>query len=151
MKFRVAKHGDEQLVYDYIMKLAKYEKLEHEVNTDMSLVTTNIFDNKYANCLLLNNGNEYVGCVIYFFNFSTFNIKPGLYIEDLFIDEKHRGNGYGTLIFDKMKEVAKENDCGRIEWICLDWNKSSIDFYENKIGAKPMDGWTIRRLVEEQF
>lgn len=151
LEFRVASYGDEKLVHDFILKLAKYEKLEDEVCSDINLVKTNIFDNKYANCLIFNDGVNDIGFVIYFFNFSTFNIKPGLYIEDLYIDDEYRGLGYGSMVFDHIKTISKQKECGRIEWICLDWNKSAIDFYENKLGATSMDGWTIRRLVEEQF
>lgn len=148
LKFREAKLGDEQIVIDYIKKLAAYEKLADEAKGTPEDVVNNIFNREVAKVLLISDeeGNE-VGFSLYFLNFSTFQVKPGLYIEDLFIEEEYRGRGYGTQVFEHYKTLAKELGCGRIEWICLDWNESAIDFYENKIGATSMDGWTIRRLT----
>ncbi len=150
LNFRQATVEDSQLVLDYIKKLAKYEKLEDEVTGTVEDVTRNIFEREVAKVLIITDSdNNNVGFSLYFYNFSTFQVKPGLYIEDLYIDEEYRGLGYGTQVFDYYKQLAKEQGCGRIEWICLDWNDSAIDFYENKIGATPMTGWTIRRLTIE--
>lgn len=148
LNFRQATVEDSQLVLDYIKKLAKYEQLEDEVTGTIDDVIANVFERDIAKVLIISDdsGNN-VGFSLYFHNFSTFQVKPGLYIEDLYIDEEYRGLGYGTEVFNYYKKLAKEQGCGRIEWICLDWNQSAIEFYENKIGATPMTGWTIRRLI----
>lgn len=150
MKIKHAVNGDEKLVLEYIKKLAAYEKLEDQVTGTEEDVVDNIINNPSFNALLLTDDNdEVVGFSVYFLNFSTFQIKPGIYIEDIYIEEEHRSKGYGLQLFDYYKQLAKTNGYGRIEWICLDWNTDAIDFYENKLGAQSMDGWTIRRLSIE--
>lgn len=148
LSFRQAKLGDEQLVLDFIKKLAVYEEMEDEAQGTPQAVIDNVFNREIAKVIIISDqeGND-VGFSLYFYNFSTFQVKPGLYIEDLYIDAEYRGRGYGTMVFDYYKQLAKEQGCGRIEWICLDWNTSAIEFYEQKIGATPLDGWTIRRLT----
>ncbi len=148
LKFRQATIEDSQLVFDYINKLAKYEKLEDQVSGTVEDVVTNIFNREVANVIIASDekGDD-VGFSLYFYNFSTFQLRPGLYIEDLYIEEKYRGRGYGTKFFDYYRQLAKREGCGRIEWICLDWNTDAIEFYEQKMGASPMTGWTIRRIT----
>ncbi len=148
LKFRQATIEDSQLVMDYINKLAKYEKLEDQVSGTVEDVVTNIFNREVANVIIASDEKgEDVGFSLYFYNFSTFQLRPGLYIEDLYIEEKYRGRGYGTQFFDYYRQLAKSEGCGRIEWICLDWNTDAIEFYEQKMGASPMTGWTIRRIT----
>ncbi len=147
LKVKEAVLGDEEIVLEYIKKLARYEKLEDQVSGTREDVINNILKSPVAKALLLfNEKGENVGFSLYFFNFSTFQIKKGLYIEDIFIDEQYRNCGYGSMLFDYYNQLAKQLDCGRIEWICLDWNQDAIDFYEKKLGATSMDGWTIRRI-----
>ncbi len=144
---REAKLGDETLVLEYIKKLARYENLESEVSGTAIDVIDNIFNKNVAKALLFTNeSGHYIGFSLYFLNFSTFQVKPGLYIEDIYIDEDMRGYGYGTYIFEYYQKLAKQLGCGRLEWICLDWNTDAIDFYEQKLKAKTMNGWTIRRI-----
>ncbi len=147
LKFQKATHGDEELVLDYVKRLARYENLESEVVGTPDDVVQNIFNRNIAEVLFARDiKDNIVGFSLYFYNFSTFQVKPGLYIEDIFIDPEYRGLGYGTEFFNYYKQLAKQEGCGRIEWICLDWNTPAIEFYENKLGAKPMSDWTIRRL-----
>ena len=100
-------------------------------------------------CLICENGKE-IGFALYFHNFSTFVGKGGLYLEDIFILPEYRGKGYGKAVFRYLIQKAKELDCGRIEWCCLDWNKPSIEFYKS-LGAKPLDEWTIYRLSHDKL
>ena len=86
-----------------------------------------------------------MGFALYFYNFSTFVGKPGLYLEDLFVRPAHRGLGLGKLLLQYLANLAREEDCGRMEWFCLDWNAPSIAFYK-KMGARPLDDWTVFRL-----
>lgn len=146
--FREATIGDEELVLEYIKKLARFEQMEDEVSGTTEDVVNNIFNNNTATVLIaMDEENNNVGFSLYFYNFSTFQVKPGLYIEDVYIDEDYRSLGYGTEFFNHYINMAKEKNCGRVEWICLDWNTDAIAFYEQKLGATPMDGWTIRRIT----
>ncbi len=86
-----------------------------------------------------------VGFAVYFFNFSTWLGRPGLYLEDLFVRPERRGHGYGRSLLTRLAQIAHERDCGRMEWAVLDWNEPAIGFYK-KLGAKPMDEWTVFRL-----
>jgi GNAT superfamily N-acetyltransferase len=91
-----------------------------------------------------------VGFALYFYNFSTFKGKKGLYLEDLFILPDYRGLGFGKAVFEYLIGVAKENNCGRMEWVCLDWNKPAIEFYLKK-NAVPLSDWTTYRIDESDF
>lgn len=86
-----------------------------------------------------------IGFALFFHNFSTFLGRSGIYLEDLYVDPSFRGHGYGKSILKYLAKIAVERKCGRLEWVCLNWNKSSIDFYLS-LGAKPMDDWTIYRI-----
>jgi GNAT superfamily N-acetyltransferase len=96
--------------------------------------------------LLAENEDQTIGFALYFFNFSTFLGKPGLYLEDLFVSPEHRGVGVGKLLFKELGKVAAENDCGRMEWMVLDWNEPAQGFYR-RIGANPVDGWHVWRMT----
>lgn len=122
--------------------------MEDEVEGTIEGVINNIFNREITKALLISDQDDNdIGFSLYFLNFSTFQIKPGLYIEDLYIDQGFRGQDYGTAVFEYYKQLAKQLGCGRIEWICLDWNQNAIDFYEQKIGATPINGWTVRRIT----
>lgn len=146
--FRNAIRGDEEKILYFIKELAKYEKMEIEVTATKESISKWIFDEKKANVIFIMADEKEVGFVLYFNNFSTFLGKPGIYLEDLFIEKEYRHKGYGKLVFKKLAKIAVENGYGRVEWWCLDWNKSSIDFYLS-IGAKAMDNWTTYRLSGE--
>lgn len=144
-RIREANRTDSSTVFDLIKKLAQYEKLSSEVTTSLEELESNIFDNKYAEVLIAEVNQSPVGFALYFFNFSTFVGKPGLYLEDLYIEPEHRGNGYGKNLLIHLASIATKKNCGRMEWSVLDWNAPSIAFYKS-LGAKPMDEWSVYRL-----
>lgn len=145
LEFRWAEEKDAALILHFIRALAAYEKLSDQVVATEQLLREWIFEKKKAEVIFpLENGME-VGFALFFHNFSTFLGRAGLYLEDLFISPEHRGKGYGKATLQKLARIAVERGCGRLEWSCLDWNKSSIDFYLS-LGAVPMEEWTVYRL-----
>lgn len=147
LKIRKAKPEDLTLIVDFIKELADFEKLSSEVQLEKSFLEKYLFTTeKKAEVIIAENlENVPVGFALYFFTFSTFLGKPTLYLEDLFVRPKYRGQSYGTSILKFLATEAVKQDCGRMEWSVLDWNKKAIDVYE-KIGAKPMSEWTGYRL-----
>lgn len=143
-----ATSSDAFVLLELILELASYEKMLDEVSATHEQLKTHIFDHNHAQALLFYEDEVVVGFTIYFFNYSTFTGRPGLYIEDIYMKEMYRGRGYGKQVFKYLSQVAINNDCARMEWSCLDWNTPSIAFYL-KIGAKPMEDWTVYRLDEE--
>lgn len=147
---RTAQPSDSQTIFNLIYKLAVYEKLENDVVTSPEELREQIFEKKYAEVLIAEEDGNPVGFALYFFNFSTFLGKPGLYLEDVFVEPDCRGKGYGKALLVELAKIAKEKDCGRMEWSVLDWNTPSIEFYKS-LGAKPMDEWTVFRLTEKEI
>lgn len=141
---------DIDTIIRFIRELAVYEKMEDHVTLDKATLYRWIFEEKIAHVYLAFHEEKPVGFVLYFYNFSTFLGKPGIYIEDIYIQESYRNQGYGTAIFNKMVNRAKEEDIDRIEWACLTWNTPTIAFYK-KIGANPMNDWTTFRLNPHDF
>lgn len=142
---RKAIREDISLIFSFIKGLAKYEKMENEVVTNEKDLEINLFDKHQANVLIAEYEGIPAGFALYFYNFSTFLGKHGLYLEDLFVNEEFRGKGIGNALLSKLAKIALEEDCGRLEWWCLDWNEPSIDFYKRK-GAVPMEEWTTFRV-----
>lgn len=149
-KIRKATKSDASIIIYLIKQLAIYEKLEHEAIMTEELILKNVFEEKHAHVLIAEEENEVVGFALYFFNFSTFLGKPGLYLEDLFVEPAHRGKGYGKALLVELAKVANDKDCGRMEWSVLDWNTPSIEFYK-ALGAVPMDGWSVFRLTKDKI
>lgn len=147
---RPATKADAQVIVELIRQLADYEKLSHEAVMTPELIEKNVFENGYAHVLLVEENEAIIGFALYFFNFSTFLGKPGLYLEDLFIEPQHRGKGYGKQLLIELTRIAVEKECGRMEWIVLDWNTPSIEFYKS-LGAFPLDEWTVYRLTEDKM
>lgn len=146
---RFAKETDTPVILGFIRALAAYEKLEHECRADEDGLRQHLFGPKpHAEVLLIEEDGAARGFALFFHNFSTFLAKPGIYLEDLFVDPAERGKGYGKALLKHLAEIAVERGCGRLEWSVLDWNQPSIDFYLT-LGAKPMDEWTIYRLEGE--
>lgn len=136
---------DIPLILQFIRDLAEYEKLLDEVVADEATLEEWIFDQKKAEVIFaMENGKE-VGFALFFHNFSTFLGRAGLYLEDLFVLPEYRGKGYGKQLLKKLASIAVQRKCGRLEWWCLDWNQSSIDFYLS-LGAEPMSDWTVYRF-----
>ena len=145
---RKATPEDTPTILHLITQLAIYEKLENEVITTVEELKTNIFKKNYAEVLIAEENDKPIGFALYFHNFSTFIGKPGIYLEDLFVEIEHRGKGYGKALLVELAKIAKERNCGRLEWSVLDWNTPSIEFYKS-LGAKPMDEWTVFRLDKQ--
>ena len=149
MEFRFAKRQDTALILDFIKQLAEYEKMLDQVVATEKDLEYLLFDKSRAEVIFaLNQDEKEVGFALFFHNFSTFLAKSGIYLEDLFVLPEFRGKGYGKGLLKKLAQIAKERDCGRLEWSCLDWNTPSIVFYLS-LGAKKMDGWTTFRLSGE--
>lgn len=148
---RRATAADSALVLDFIQQLARYEKLEHQCIANAEQIRETLFGaNPRAESLLAFEGEQPAGFAVYFFSYSTFLAKYGLYLEDLFVMPELRGRGIGKRIFLELLRIAKEQQCGRFEWSVLDWNKPAIDFYES-LGAIPQAEWIRYRLEEEQI
>ncbi len=141
---------DAELILEFIKKIAVYEKLEDKVTATVDTLKEWIFEKGTAEVLIGEENGKPVAYCVFCKNFSTFVGKAGLYIEDIFVDENKRGNGYGKVFFKVLAQIAEERGYGRMEWVCLDWNKPSIDFYLS-MDAEPLDEWTIYRLSEWQF
>jgi len=148
LTFRTAQREDTDKILYFIRALAKYEKMENEVVTTPALLEEWIFDKQKAEVIFPMVDGKEIGFALFFHNFSTFLGRAGLYLEDLFILEEYRGNGYGKATLRELARIAVERGCGRLEWSCLDWNQPSIDFYLS-LGAKRMDEWTVYRLTGE--
>lgn len=149
LTIRPATTTDIATVLQFIRALAEYEKLAHEVVVDEARIAATLFAPQPKSfCLIAEWNGEPVGFAIYFFNYSTFLGRHGLYVEDAFVNPEHRGKGIGQALFAQMAQIAMENQCGRMEWWVLDWNQPAIDFYV-AMGAEPMSEWTVHRLSGE--
>ena len=140
---------DVPLILQFIRELAEYEKLLDRVTTTEELLRETLFGPRpAAEVLLAYETNEPVGFAIYFFNYSTFMGRPGLYLEDLFVRPAVRGRGFGRALLARLAQIAIERNCGRMEWAVLDWNEPAIGFYK-RLGAVPMDDWTVFRVWDK--
>ena len=148
LHFRYAQRKDVSLILRFIQELAEYEKMLNEVVCDEETLEEWIFDKEKSEVIFACLGDKEIGFALFFHNFSTFLGRAGLYLEDLYVSPEYRGNGYGKAILKKLAAIAVERKCGRLEWWCLDWNKSSIDFYLS-LGAEPMSDWTVYRIAGE--
>lgn len=144
--FRDAERKDVSLILQFIKEIAAYEKMSDQVIADETTLETWIFDKEKAEVFFVMEEGKEVGFALYFHNFSTFVGRGGIYLEDVYILPEYRGKGYGKAILKKLAAIAVERGCGRMEWVCLDWNQPSIDFYLS-LGAQPMSDWTLYRLT----
>lgn len=145
---RPAKPEETSLVLEFIKKLAAYEKCSNEVVADEATLYQSLFVEKAAEVIFAEEDGVVIGFALFFHNFSTFVGRKGLYLEDIFIIPEKRGLGYGKAILKYLADIAIERNCGRMEWICLDWNAPSLAFYRS-IGAIPLDEWTVQRMTED--
>ena len=151
INIRFATENDIPIILELIKELSVYEKMSNQVSADEDKLKKTLFgEKKYAEVLLAEYNGKPAGQALFFYNYSTFLAKPGIYLEDLFVKPEYRGKGIGKQLLNKLIEVAKEKNCGRIEWAVLDWNERAIKFYEN-LGAKWMKDWKIFRLAEDNF
>ena len=146
--FRSVERRDVPLILRYIRELARYEKLEEEVVATEEILEEWLFDKEKAEVIFAVVEGKEVGFALFFHNFSTFLGRAGIYLEDLYVEPAHRGQGIGTALLRELARIAVARGCGRLEWWCLDWNTPSIDFYRS-LGAEAMDGWTVYRISGE--
>ena len=146
-EIRPAKENEAGLVLEFIKKLAVYEKMIDEVEATEATIYESLFVKHEAEVVFGCEDGVPVGFALFFHNFSTFVGRKGLYLEDLFVIPEKRGLGYGKALLLYLARLAKERNCGRMEWICLDWNAPSLAFYRS-IGAVPLDEWTVQRMTE---
>ena len=149
-EFRFAVEKDVEIILFFIKELASYEHMLDEVVATKELLYEWIFVQHKAEVLFVMEDKKEVGFALFFHNFSTFLGRAGIYLEDLYVRPESRGKGYGKALIKQLAKIACERGCGRLEWWCLDWNKSSIDFYKS-LGAKPMDDWTVYRVTEDEL
>lgn len=143
---RSATPADLPLIAAFIRELADYEKLAHEVRFDESTLARHLFGPRpHAEVLIGEVDGAPQGFALFFHNFSTFEGKPGIYLEDLFVRPAARGHGLGKALLKELARLAVERDCARLEWWVLDWNAPAIGFYRS-LGARPMDDWTLMRV-----
>ncbi len=143
---RTARPGDEDAILSLIRDLALYEKApEQAVARPVDLTEALFSATPTAECVLAERDGEALGFALFFTNFSTWTGRPGLYLEDLFVQESARGEGIGKALLLHLAGLARQRNYGRMEWSVLDWNQPAIDFYES-LGARPMKGWTVYRL-----
>jgi GNAT superfamily N-acetyltransferase len=146
-EIRPATEGDTPLILSFIKKLAVYEKLAHKVTATEDILRETLFgERSYAEVVIGYRLGEPVGFALFFHNYSTFLGKPGIYLEDLFVDKEHRGKGFGRALLVYLAKLTKERNCGRLEWAVLNWNEPSINFYK-ALGSAPMNEWTVFRLT----
>ena len=148
-EIREAVDDDLPLILRFIKDLAEYERMKDDVITTEAILKHSIFgEGSNTSVLLAFYNDEPVGFAIYFYNFSSFLGKKGIYLEDLFVQPDARGKGFGKALLIRLAEIARDENCGRLEWAVLDWNEPAIDFYKN-LGAVQMDEWTVFRLNRE--
>jgi GNAT superfamily N-acetyltransferase len=148
---RPAEPADVTHIHSMIVELAVFEKLEHMVVATEELLHEGLFGARPACEAIIGEENgEVVAFALFFHNFSTFLTKKGLYLEDLYVRQSHRGKGYGTQLLSKLAQIAVERNCGRFEWSVLDWNEPAIGFYKT-MGAEVMPEWRICRVTGESL
>ncbi len=145
---RASERKDSALIHSFIKKLSVYEKLENQMVATIEDIETSIFDFHQAHVILAEIDHIPIGFALYFFNYSTFLGKANLFLEDIYIDEAYRHQGYGKILFYVLADIAVKHHCSRFDWMCLQWNKPSIAFYES-LGAKPLSDWVTFRLSHD--
>jgi GNAT superfamily N-acetyltransferase len=147
IRIRPAEPRDIGTIQDFILALAEYERLAHEVRAERAVLEHHLFGPRPTAEVLIaeQDDAEPVGFALFFHNFSTFEGRPGIYLEDLYVAPEARGIGAGKAMLSRLAQLALERDCARLEWAVLDWNEPAIAFYRS-IGARAMDDWTVQRL-----
>ncbi len=150
-EIRPGRVDDVRVILQLIRDLATYERAPDEVSaTEEQLIEVLFGERPTAEVLLALEGETPVGFAVYFYNFSTWLGRAGLYLEDLFVKPEKRGKGYGRALLVELAKIARDRSCGRMEWAVLNWNEPAIKFYQT-LGAKPMNEWTVFRLTREEI
>jgi len=148
-EIKPATAADVPVILRLIRELAEYERAPNDAVATEAQLRDVLFGAKpAAEVLLAFEDDHAVGFAVYFFNFSTWLGRPGLYLEDLFVQPENRGKGHGRALLQRLAQIAAERGCGRMEWAVLSWNEPAIGFYR-KLGARPMEEWTVYRLERE--
>lgn len=151
LTIRFATEADVPLITRFIRELAEYERLAHEVVATEEKIRETLFGARpYAEVIIAEADGDAAGFALFFHNYSTFLARPGIYLEDLYVRPELRGKGYGKALLAHLAAIARERNCGRLEWAVLNWNDPAIRFYQS-LGAQPMDHWTVYRLTGEAF
>ncbi len=146
---RSARPDDVPTIFELISGLAEYEKLSHQVTGSVELLTEHLFGrHPYAEVILAESDEKAVGFALFFYNYSTFLTKPGIYLEDIFVQPEYRRRGIGKALIIRVAQLAVKRGCGRFEWSVLDWNQPAIDFYQ-QMGASVLKEWRICRVTGE--
>jgi GNAT superfamily N-acetyltransferase len=149
LHIRAAAEADVPLLLDFIRKLAEYGDISDEVFATAEDVRAGLFGPRpVAEAILAHAGHEPVGFAIYSYSFSSFLGRPGMFIEDLYVETSHRSRGVGKALLVHLAKLARQRSCGRLEWSVLNWNERAMEFYQD-LGAEPMDEWTTFRLGGE--
>jgi GNAT superfamily N-acetyltransferase len=150
-QIRPARVDDAPIILELIRDLATYERAPDEVvATEEQLIDVLFGERPVAEVLLAFEGESPIGFAVYFYNFSTWLGRPGLYLEDLFVKPQERGKGCGRALLVELAKIARGRGCGRMEWAVLNWNEPAIKFYR-ALGAEPMNEWTVFRLTREEI
>lgn len=151
LEIRPATKADVPQILQFITELAIYEKAEDAVKAREPMIEAALFGpDAHTRCVIAEVDGEAAGFALWFYNFSTWLGKKGMYLEDLYVTPKFRGVGAGKALISRLAQIAAEEDCGRFEWVVLDWNKPAIDFYES-IGARAQSEWIIYRMNEAEL
>jgi GNAT superfamily N-acetyltransferase len=149
LSLRLATANDVPQILSFIRQLAEYERLLDMVVADEAKLSATLFGEKaYAEVVIADYQGKPAGFALFFHNYSTFLAKPGIYLEDLFVDPALRGLGIGKALITYLATLAVERDCGRLEWAVLDWNQPAIDFYQS-LGAQMQLDWRLNRVSGE--
>jgi GNAT superfamily N-acetyltransferase len=149
VQIRPAAEADVPLLFDLILELAAYEKLGTAVAGDAEVLRRSLFEREAAEALLIETADsEAVGYAIFCTNFSTFECRPGIWLEDVYVRPEHRRGGIGLALMEHLARIAEEREYARLEWCALEWNEPALDFYEG-IGASRLDEWRMLRLERD--
>lgn len=149
-RIRPAREGDVETLFGLILELAEYEKLADKVNGDPEVLRRTLFEQRAAEALLLEREGEAIGYAIFFTTFSSFECRPGIWLEDVYVRPEHRRGGIGRLVMEHLARLAVERGHARLEWCALDWNEPALDFYA-KLGATRLDDWRMLRVEGERL
>jgi len=151
LDIRTATVADVPTIFSLIKELAEFERLSHEVVATEDLLRQNLFGARPGAEVLIGQVDaEIVGFALFFPNFSTFLGRAGLYLEDLYVRPKFRGQGFGEQLLRRLAQICMERNYGRLEWAVLDWNQRAIDFYKS-LGARPLHDWTVFRVTGDSL
>lgn len=149
LTIRPAVRSDAAQILGFITELAEYERARHEVIANVADIERTLFDDgSTVHSLICERDGQAIGFAVYFYSYSTWLGRNGIYLEDLYVTPEYRGVGAGRRLLRELAREAVANDCGRLEWSVLDWNQPAIDFYRS-IGALPQDEWVRYRLDGE--